>query len=159
MYRSLGGIAPAAPGYATVTIAPKISKTLDPVSANASVATVRGVVSSSWTRHTAARCVDGLAPLVTMRVGVPVGMLGVVYVPLLGSSASQAVVTAREHRAGGSPRTVWGAGWGAGATQAGAELAWLRSPPQAQGQAEAKTEAVLLEIAASELELVAKVAC
>ena len=157
MYRSLGGIAPASPGYATVTIAPKISKTLDPVSANASVATVRGVVSSSWTRHTGARCVDGLASLVTMQVSVPVGMLGDVHVPLLGSSASHAVVTAREHRAGGSPRTVWGAG----AAQAGAELAWLRSPPQAQGQAEAETETevVLLEIAASELELVAKVAC
>ena len=82
MYRSLGGIAPASPGYATVTIAPKISKTLDPVSANASVATVRGVVSSSWTRHTAARCVDGLASLVTMQVSVPVGMLGDVHVPL-----------------------------------------------------------------------------
>ena len=81
MYRSLGGIAPASSGYATVTIAPKISKTLDPVSANASVATVRGVVSSSWTRHTAARCVDGLASLVTMRVSVPVGMLGDVHVP------------------------------------------------------------------------------
>ena len=154
MYRSLGGIAPASPGYATVTIAPKISKTLDPVSANASVATVRGVVSSSWTRHTA-RCVDGLASLVTMQVSVPVGMLGDVHVPLLGQSASQAVVTAREHRAGGSPRTVWGAG----AAQAGEELAWLRSPPQAQGQAEAETEVVLLEIAASELELVAKVVC
>ena len=155
MYRSLGGIAPASPGYAAVTIAPKISKTLDPVSANASVATVRGVVSSSWTRHTGARCVDGLASLVTMQVSVPVGMLGDVHVPLLGRSASQAVVTAREHRAGGSPHTVWGAG----AAQAGADLAWLRSPPQAQGQAEAETEVVLLEIAASELELVAKVAC
>ena len=53
MYRSLGGIAPASPGYATVTIAPKISKMLDPVSVNASVATVRGVVSSRWMRHTA----------------------------------------------------------------------------------------------------------
>jgi hypothetical protein len=153
MYRSLGGIAPASPGYATVTIAPKISKMLDPVSVNASVATVRGVVSSRWTRHTAMPCLDGLASVVTMQVVVPVGMLGEVHVPLLGQPSSQVVVTARELRAGGTPRMIWGAG----GRQAGAELAWLRSPPQVQSKAEAET--VLLQVVASELELEAKVAC
>eukprot|EP01050_Picozoa_sp_SAG11_P025463 SAG11_NODE_5753_length_1471_cov_3.032070_1_plen_101_part_00 len=83
---------------------------LDPVSVNASVATVRGVVSSRWTRHTAMPCLDGLASVVTMQVVVPVGMLGEVHVPLLGQPSSQVVVTARELRAGGTPRMIWGAG-------------------------------------------------
>jgi hypothetical protein len=51
MYRSLGGIAPASPGYGTVKIAPQISKTKDPASANATVSTVRGKVRSAWKRH------------------------------------------------------------------------------------------------------------
>lgn len=50
-YRSLGGIAPGAPGYATVTIAPQVSKTYGPSSVNATVTTIRGRVQSSWVRH------------------------------------------------------------------------------------------------------------
>jgi hypothetical protein len=159
MYRSLAGIAPASAGYGTVTIAPKVSKTLDPAAVNASVATVRGVVSSSWTRHTAMPCLDGLASVVTMQVVVPVGMLGEVHVPLLGEAASKAVVTVREYRATSSvgssaprARIVWGEG-----SPPSTELSWLRSPPQVQSKAEAET--VLLQVVASELELEVKVAC
>ena len=93
MYRSLAGIAPASAGYSTVSIAPKISPTLDPAAVNASVTTVRGVVTSSWTRHSGNGCVNGLAGHVTLRIGVPVGMLGEVHVPLLGEPASKAVAT------------------------------------------------------------------
>ena len=93
MYRSLAGIAPASAGYGTVTVAPKVSPTLDPAAVNASVATVRGVVTSSWTRHSVNGCVNGITGHVTLRIGVPVGMLGEVHVPLLGEPASKAVAT------------------------------------------------------------------
>jgi hypothetical protein len=59
MYRSLGGIAPAAPGYAAVKIAPVISPTRDPASANATVQTVRGAVASRWERHAVGACTGG----------------------------------------------------------------------------------------------------
>ena len=159
MYRSLAGIAPASAGYGTVTIAPKISKTLDPAAVNASVATVRGVVTSSWTRHERSGCLNGLATLVTFRIGVPVGMLGEVHVPLLGEAASNAVVTVREHRAtsgvcGSQPHVVWGDG---ASSLASTELLWLRGRPQAARTAGA--EVVLLEVVASELEIEAKVSC
>ena len=160
MYRSLAGIAPASAGYGTVKIAPRVSKTLDPASVNASVATVRGVVTSSWTRHKrGSGCLNGLAPLVNVRVGVPVGMLGDVHVPLVGEQASKAVVTVREYRAAGGVdsslhRVVWGEGAGSLTSM---ELPWLRSPPKA-----ARTEGeevVMLEVAASELEIEVKVMC
>ena len=96
MYRSLGGIAPASPGYATVTIAPQISPTLDPASANATVRTVRGVVASSWVRHDDRLCVDGQVELVTLQVAVPVGMRGELRLPLLGRAASVVSVGARD---------------------------------------------------------------
>eukprot|EP00911_Craspedida_sp_UC1_P002962 UC1_evm2s2160 len=51
LHRSLGGIAPEEPGYAVVRIAPRVSKTLGPYGANASVETVRGIVRSSWRRQ------------------------------------------------------------------------------------------------------------
>ena len=159
MYRSLAGIAPASAGYGTVTIAPKVSKTLDPAAVNASVATVRGVVSSSWTRHTAMPCLDGLASVVTMQVVVPVGMLGEVHVPLLGEAASKAVVTVREYRATSSvgssaprARIVWGEG-----SPPSTELSWLRSPPKAVRTK--GVDVVMLEVAASELEIEAHVGC
>lgn len=161
MYRSLAGIAPASAGYSTVTIAPKVSKTLDPTTVNASVATVRGVVTSSWTRHKrGSGCSsNGLVTLVTFRVGVPVGMLGEVHVPLLGEPASKAVVTVRESRATNGvgsilPSVVWSEGSG---VLASTELSWLRSPPKAahtEGE-----EVIRLDVMASELEIEAKVSC
>jgi hypothetical protein len=160
MYRSLAGIAPASAGYGTVTIAPKVSKTLDPAAVNASVATVRGVVTSSWTRHKrGSGCFNGLATLVTFRIGVPVGMLGDVHVPLLGEPASKVVVTVRDNHTtngvGSSlPRVVWGEG---ADSLADTELSWLRSPPKAARTEGA--EVVMLEVAASELEIEAKVSC
>ena len=86
-------------------------------------------------------------------------MLGEVHVPLLGEPASKAVVTVREYRAtsgvGSSPpRVVWGDGASSLATT---ELSWLRSLPQAARTEGA--EVVLLEVAASELEIEAKVSC
>ena len=50
LYKDLGGISPGANGYATVTIAPKISATLGPDHVSMSLRTVRGVVLSNWTR-------------------------------------------------------------------------------------------------------------
>ena len=86
MHRSLGGIAPAAPGYATVTIAPQVSRTTGPSAVNASVATVRGVVKSSWIRPSNTTETN---PFV-MLVSVPVGSRAVIRVPLLGVAPAKA---------------------------------------------------------------------
>jgi hypothetical protein len=83
MYRSLGGISPATPGYATVTIAPQISQTLGPNAVNASVLTVRGTVKSSWVRHEKLKDTLGEC-LLDMWVTVPVGSLASIAIPLLG---------------------------------------------------------------------------
>lgn len=144
MYRSLGGIAPASPGYAAVKIAPQISKTLDPASANATVSTVRGVVKSSWTRHSTgdelASCTDGRSPLVTMAVSVPVGMLGDVRIPLLGRDPAAVVV--EETRVGGTLRV-----WAGRAVDATVSAVWLQKLPRVEGGS------LVLETGAAELEL------
>jgi hypothetical protein len=154
MYRSLGGIAPASPGYATVTIAPQISPTLDPASANATVRTVRGVVASSWVRHDDRLCVDGQVELVTLQVAVPVGMRGELRLPLLGRAASVVSVGARDVGASATEKEELSL-WAAGAAVAGVEegAVWLRRTARAEG------EALALDVAAAELELVVREAC
>jgi hypothetical protein len=143
MYRSLGGISPASPGYAAVKIAPQISKTLDPASANATVSTVRGVVEVAWTRHSIgdelASCTNGRSPLVTMTVSVPVGMLGEVHIPLLGRDPAALIV--EETRVGGTLR-VW-----AGAVDATVSAVWLQKLPRVEGGA------LVFETGAAELDL------
>ena len=49
-YRSLGGISPARPGCATVTISPDVSPTEGPSGVNMTVSTVRGTIALHWTR-------------------------------------------------------------------------------------------------------------
>ena len=88
MYRSLAGIAPAAPGYARVSIHPEVSKNEGPDGVNSSVATVRGTVSSRWSRVPEA---DGC--VLTLTVTVPVGMTGDVLVPMMTSIAEDVTVT------------------------------------------------------------------
>jgi alpha-L-rhamnosidase len=90
MHRSLGGIAPAAPGYATVTIAPQVSKTTGPNAVNASIATVRGTVKSAWVRPA-----NEGEPF-ELKVSVPVGSRAIVRVPLLDAGASAATIRLRE---------------------------------------------------------------
>ncbi len=70
LYRSVGGVAPAAPGYRQVLIAPQPGGTL--TGATADLTTAYGLTSSSWTRNGAA---------VTLKVVVPPNATAVVRVP------------------------------------------------------------------------------
>ena len=159
MYRSVGGIAPASPGYATVTIAPQISPTRDPAAVNSTVQTVRGQVVSNWTRHDADLCIGGRAALVTLQISVPVGMRGVISVPLLGRTSGVRVEgVVRGWTAGDSTRSAPVALWPAvgvppDAGGTGTAQAWLRSVPRVE------QGSVLLETAAVELELRASIRC
>jgi alpha-L-rhamnosidase len=168
MFRSLGGISPASPGYGAVTIAPQISPTLDPSSCNASVVTVRGEVKSSWVRQSDVTS-DGTLPaacssttsgakgavILKMQITVPVGMLGHVHVPLLGYTSSRVKVDA-VLAAGpwASTVAVWDGGkTGAAEAHAGTS-AWLLALPWE------KDEALVLEVAAvHQLELQLSVLC
>jgi len=140
MYHSLGGIAPASAGYATVTIAPKISKTLGPSSVAASVQTVRGLVKSNWTRHEkGSRC------FVQLAVSVPVGMHATIDLPLLGRAPGAVAVEEVE--------VAHGALWRDGAaTGRAASLGWLRAPPRAAAEA-GGGHVLRLETAAGEFTL------
>ena len=154
MYRSLGGIAPASPGYATVSIAPQISPTLDPASVNASVTTVRGVVTSNWERHSHSSCVAGRVALATMHLGIPVGIAGEVTIPLLGRSASQVNVAAAEVGTANSVATTIWDGSADSMPAALEELPWLHSLPAATDGG-----LLMLGVGAVELELVVSSAC
>ncbi|HEY4453615.1 MAG TPA: family 78 glycoside hydrolase catalytic domain [Pseudonocardiaceae bacterium] len=73
----LAGIDATAPGYATISIAPQVPAGLRHVAA--SIATVRGTVSSTWTNTGRSFQLD---------VSVPVNATATVRVPLLGHNAS-----------------------------------------------------------------------
>lgn len=92
MYRSLGGIAPATPGYATVTIAPKVSTSEGPSGVNASVTTIRGVVKSSWVRHTASGKTKTNDAVFELKIQIPVGSHARVTIPLLHANPHTAVL-------------------------------------------------------------------
>jgi alpha-L-rhamnosidase len=79
LYRTVGGVAPASPGYRQVLIAPKPGGTL--TAATASLATAYGVTRSSWTRSGAT---------LTLHVVVPPNATATVRVP----ASSAAAVTA-----------------------------------------------------------------
>ena len=84
----LAGIVPTGPGYSTVDIKPLISKTLGPSSVDATVQTVRGAISSKWSRtteqHTNTTNPSG-AQLIEVSVRVPMSVRNaVVHLPLLG---------------------------------------------------------------------------
>ncbi|MDY7102159.1 MAG: family 78 glycoside hydrolase catalytic domain [Actinomycetota bacterium] len=79
LFADLAGIAPGAPGWATVRVKPHVPADLD--RAEASTETVRGTVGSSWART------DGGFEL---DVEVPPNAVGEIHVPLLdGASADQ----------------------------------------------------------------------
>eukprot|EP00035_Acanthoeca_spectabilis_P005666 m.116217 g.116217 ORF g.116217 m.116217 type:complete len:1058 (-) comp13125_c0_seq1:126-3299(-) len=156
MYRSLGGIAPTSPGYGTVAIAPQISPTRDPASVNSSVQTVRGKVTSNWTRHDTAGCVNGRTPVVSLRVAVPVGALGSIAVPLLGRPQSSLsldgavlrVTQGEPSRTTVEPTALWP--WrDVAVSGAGSVAPWLRAPPQV----DVERDVIVIETAAAELEL------
>jgi alpha-L-rhamnosidase len=75
LYRSVGGVASAAPGYAKVLVAPKVGGTL--TSASSDLTTAYGRTRSAWTRSGSA---------VTLQVTVPPGATATVRVP--GASAT-----------------------------------------------------------------------
>jgi alpha-L-rhamnosidase len=153
MYRSIGGIAPTAPGYGSVKIAPQISTTLDPASTNASVASVRGVIVSDWVRHATATSPsacngEGWSPLVTMRTTVPVGMHGVVHIPLLGRDPL--TVSIDEVTAG---VMVWSEDQAAPSSMNPTATPWLRSVPRVEGGA------VVMHTTAAKLEFLVRERC
>jgi alpha-L-rhamnosidase len=76
-YTDLAGITATAPGYAAISIAPQIPAGLNHVAA--SISTVRGTVSSAWTRTGRSFQLD---------VTVPVNTTATVSVPLFGGSAN-----------------------------------------------------------------------
>jgi hypothetical protein len=92
MYEYMAGIVPTSPGYRTVDVKPHISKTLGPASVGAVVRTVRGSISSNWTRHTiaaaaSAQDVKGQTVL-SLEVQIPAGVeRATVRIPLLGLAA------------------------------------------------------------------------
>jgi hypothetical protein len=89
MYEFMAGIRPTSPGYRTVDIRPHISKTLGPSSMEAAVRTVRGTITSNWTRHTTAASAQGAGQTVlSLRVHVPAGVQrAILRIPLLGLAA------------------------------------------------------------------------
>jgi alpha-L-rhamnosidase len=80
LYTRLAGITPASPGYATIDIAPQVPPGL--AHAAASLDTVRGTVSSSWTQT---------AHTLDLEVRVPANATATVHVPV---RAGQIVTTA-----------------------------------------------------------------
>ena len=72
----------------TVHVALQVSKTEGPSAVNASVTTIRGVVTSSWVRHTTATVGGSSGAIFELQVTVPVGCHAVIQVPLLGARPS-----------------------------------------------------------------------
>ena len=121
LYKSLAGITPLEPGYDVVGVKPRVSATLGPSSCNASVTTVRGVIKSSWQRHTrrvggvGVGVGGGLAPDVDadldpdrapdpglglgpdlgldLSATIPVGATARITIPLLGNKRQTVTVT------------------------------------------------------------------
>jgi alpha-L-rhamnosidase len=93
LYTRLGGIEPAGPGYASVTVAPQVPPDVNRVAA--SIDTVRGTVASRWSRTAGAFDLD---------VTVPVNVTATVSVPVFGAAGSSVC-----HQPGAIPlRTVAG---------------------------------------------------
>jgi hypothetical protein len=92
-YEYLAGIVPTSPGYFTIDIKPHISATLGPSSVEAVVHTVRGLVTSNWTRHTTTTLKSKGQQVLSLRFQIPAGVQkATVHVPLLGLAATHAEV-------------------------------------------------------------------
>lgn len=92
LYEYMAGIVPTSPGYSTINVKPHISKTLGPASVSAVVRTVRGSISSNWTRHTTAAAASAQdskgQTVLTLKVQIPAGVeRATVRIPLLGLAA------------------------------------------------------------------------
>ena len=87
LYESLGGIRPAAPGYARVAIAPQISRTLGPSAVNMTLQTLHGVVRSAWRRTSSVDDRASSAELLRLDVEIPIGVRARITVPLLRPAA------------------------------------------------------------------------
>ena len=82
-YRTLAGIVPTQPGYETFTVKPHVKNTLTNVAAV--VNSVRGVVSSSWSK-------PGRDHFI-MNVQVPVNAKATVSIPTLGLGTTNIIIT------------------------------------------------------------------
>lgn len=133
LYRSLGGISPAAAGYAAVRIRPEISERAGPTGVNMSVATVRGTVVSRWTRLEPGP--GGTGAALRLSATIPVGIAAAHFeLPLLHTTAAAVVVT---------EATTGARLWGAGVGGPDAAPGWLR-PPRAPRPAQAADGRALL---------------
>ncbi|WP_432834851.1 family 78 glycoside hydrolase catalytic domain [Dactylosporangium sp. CA-092794] len=101
LYTQLAGIQPAAPGYGAVTIAPQVPTGLQHVAA--SIDTVRGAVSTSWT-------VTGQQ--LALDVTIPVGTTATVHVPNFGRGDTTVTPTGATVQAATGTETVYAVGSG-----------------------------------------------
>ena len=169
LYADVGGITPGADGFATVNVAPKISKTLGPSSVSMTLMTIRGLATSNWTRAAPAPALapaseiaggdvvgEHAARALTLQVTVPIGATANVELPLLDGGSSQNVCVVEG--GGGQPRvgtpcaTVWaGAGNSAdgaqGADGVRVESVFLRSSPAMPGVAPSSESVLRLTVA------------
>jgi hypothetical protein len=94
VYSRLGGIRPTGDGFATVAIAPKVSKTLGPAAVSTSLETPRGLIQSNWTRGDTTSAEESTDGYIFFSLGMDVPLSSVdVVLPLLGRKASAVRVT------------------------------------------------------------------
>jgi hypothetical protein len=89
-----------------------------------------------------------------MKLAVPVGMIGEVHVPLLGRTASEVTLHAKDLDSNTLQRPTELTVWGSEDQFAGDKRpVWLLKPPRQE------TNALVMEVAAAELELVLSATC
>lgn len=115
LHRSLGGISPAADGWAKVSIAPRVSKSLGPSAVNASVLTIRGRVESRWVRGGGdgtggsgkAAATTATTALIRLQVRVPTSVGATIRVPLAERDVASVEIRAASAKSGGETRIIW----------------------------------------------------
>ena len=96
MWKHLAGIAPAAPGFTNVTIAPRIHDSVGPRSVGGQYLSPKGLISTSWT-------ISGVHT-VRLSVTLPVGVAGATIMVPKPTKGGQPALSASVSLAG---RTVW----------------------------------------------------
>jgi hypothetical protein len=86
MWKHLVGIIPATPGFARVTIAPRIHDSVGPRSVSGQFLSPKGMIASSWTISD--------ADTVKLSVGLPVGVGGATIIVPKPTKAGQPAATA-----------------------------------------------------------------
>ena len=102
LYRDIGGVRPGSDGYASVVIAPQISRLRGPSAVNTSLVTVRGRVVVEWERLMVEEMADdqeapseleggatAVIPLLRVSVRVPTGVRATLRLPSFGRSLSR----------------------------------------------------------------------